>query len=118
MAVTKLHGNGREHGYTTCTIISGATESTAADIEGFCNVGLLIPTIESAALTFQVSNLVDGTYYTLVDGNRDTITLASGTGAVAIQSSFVGRNEAWRYAKVIASTVQTSDRIITFVVKA
>ena len=70
-------GPGRENGYLPVVIAKGGTVSTIADLGGMTTLGLLVPTLDAANLTFQVSNLSDGTFYDLYDkagANKLTLT--------------------------------------------
>lgn len=118
MSITRLSGNGRSHGYTTCTTISGATESAVCDLEGYVNYGLLVPTITSTAVTFKASNLVGGTYYTVTDKDGSTaFTVTSGTGGFAVESDDLKALAGYRYIKVVCLATQDADRTFTFTVK-
>ncbi len=114
MTVTNLKGQGRQHGYTTCVIADEGTTSAAADIEGYGITGLLIPTIDSANLTFQVSNLVGGTYYTVKDMDGATFTITSGTGAFAVGADDLSPLFGYRFIKVVSSAAQTT-AAVTFI---
>jgi len=118
MAVTKLAGQGRQHGYTTCVIADEGTTSATADIEGYSITGLLIPTIDSANLTFTVSNLVAGTYYTVKDMDGSTFTITAGTGAFAVGSDDLSPLFGYRFIKVVSSATQSAAAVtFTFTVK-
>lgn len=118
MAITKLAGQGRQHGYTTCTIADEGTASGVADIEGYGITGLLIPTIDSANLTFQVSNLTGGTYYTVKDLNANSFTIAAGTGAFAVGADDLSPLFGYRFIKVVSSATQSTAAVtFTFTLK-
>lgn len=119
MSITKFAGKGRSHGYTTCTTVSGATESSIADLEGYANYGLMIPTIDSSDLTFKASNINGGTYYTVTDKDASTaFTVSSGSGGLAIESDDLKALAGYRYVKVVCSATQTAVRTFTWTVKA
>lgn len=117
--VTKLSGSGRENGYVTCVIAKDGTDSAVVDIQGFAVVGLLIPTIDTANLTFKVSNLSDGDFYTVKDkGGASSLTIATGTGAFAVESTDLDDLRGYRYIQIIASAGQTTaDVTFVFVLK-
>lgn len=117
--ITKLSGSGRENGYVTCVIAKDETDSAVVDIQGFTVMGLLIPTLDSANLTFKVSNLSDGTFYTVKDkGGASSLTIAAGTGAFAVESTDLDDLRGYRYIQIIASAGQTTAaRTFTWVLK-
>ena len=119
MAITKLAGKGRSHGYTTCTIDLSGTESSVADLEGYCNFGLLVPALCSGTLTFKVSNLYDGTYYTVKDKDSATaFALTDAATARAVESDDLKALAGYRYIKVVSDTAQGDGaRTITWVTK-
>jgi len=118
MAITRLGGAGRQHGYTTCVIAQNGQTSAAADLEGYAVSGLLIPTIDSGNLTFTVSNLVAGTYYTVKDMDGSTFTITAGAGAFAVGSDDLSPLFGYRFIKVVAATAQTTAAVtFTFTVK-
>jgi len=118
MAVTKLSGDGKQHGYVQCTVVSGTTKSTVADLEGYSDVGLMMPVTSSGTtLTFEVSNLYSGDYYPLVSTANATATVSGGAGEVAFTSLY-GAGFPYRYVKVVTSYTPTAATVFTFVVKA
>ncbi len=117
MSVIKLSGKGRSHGYATCTTISGATESSVCDLEGYANYGLLIPAIDTGTVTFKVSNESGGTYYIVKDKDASTsFTISSTSGDVAIESDDLKALAGYRYIKCVTAT-QTAPRTFIFTVK-
>ena len=119
MAYTPLKGHAREHGYNPVITASGETDGAVADLYGFTNYGLLIPTITSAALTFEASNLYAGTYYTVTDQAGTTpLTISSGTGAIAVESSDLTQLAGYRYIKIISSAAQGDNRTFIWTLKA
>lgn len=118
MAITKQAGQGREHGYTTCTIADEGKTSDAADIEGYGITGLLLPTLDSTNLTFTVSNLLAGTYYTVKDMDGSTFTITAGTGAFAVGADDLSPLFGYRFIKVVSSATQSTAAVtFTFTLK-
>ena len=79
---------------------------------------LLIPTIDSANLTFTVSNLVAGTYYTVKDMDGATFTITAGTGLFAVGSDDLSPLFGYRFIKVVSSATQSTGAVtFTFTVK-
>lgn len=118
MAIIKLAGKGRSHGYTTCAITLSGTESSVADLEGYATYGLLVPTITSGILTFKGSNLETGTYYTIKDKDGSTdFAISNSAGNFAVESNDLDALIGYRYIKVISSTVQLGARTFIFTIK-
>jgi len=118
MAVTRLSGAGRQHGYVTAEIADEGTTSAAADLEGYGITGLLIPTIDSANLTFTVSNLLAGTYYTVKDMDGSTFTITAGTGNLAVGADDLSPLLGYRFIKIVSSATQSTAAVtFTFTVK-
>ena len=118
MAVTKLSGDGKQHGYVQCTVVSGTTKSTVADLEGYGDIGLMMPVTDSGTtFSFEVSNLRDGDYYPLVTAANVVSTVSGGTGEVAIASLY-GSGFPYRYVKVVLDYTPTTATVFTFCVKA
>ncbi len=103
----------------TVTIANGTSLSDAAFIGEGVLVGLQVPTIGSAALTFQVSH--DGvTYQNLKDTAAAEVTIPASTGAAFFQAPLTLNGAI--YVKVRSGTAaapvnQGADRVITLVVK-
>lgn len=122
--VTTLDGRGRENGYVS-VIIAKTAEGEAglvsgiADLGGFAVLGLLIPTLDSANLTFQVSNLSTGTFYTVKDkGGATALTITAGTGDWAVESGDLDDLKGYRFVKIVASAAQvTAARTLIWVCK-
>jgi len=116
---TLLPGPGRENGYISVTIAKDGTVSEIADLGGFATLGLLVPTLNAANLTFQVSNLSTGTFYDLYDKAGATKTiLTMGTGAKAIESVDLEDLKGYRFVKIVASAAQTTAaRTLIWIVK-
>ena len=118
MAVTKLAGAGRLHGYTTCAIAQEGSTSSVADVEGYAICGLLIPTLDSANLTFTVCNTSDGTFQTVKDKDASAHQVAAATGNFALSSDDLTPLAGYRYIKIVADASQDSaERTFTFVLK-
>ena len=121
MSFTKLVGNGRSNGYVSTTVALGATESSAVDIMGFANVGLLLASgIDEGGtgISFKASNLSDGTFYTIENTSGTAFTIASGVNNCAIECDDLAPLAGYRYVKIVCSTAQTSDRVFVWCLKA
>ncbi len=118
MTITKLAGQGRQMGYTTCTIADEGKTSDAADIEGYGITGLLLPTLDSTNLTFTVSNLLAGTYYTVKDLNGNSFTITAGTGEFAVGADDLSPLFGYRFIKIVSSATQSTAAVtFTFTLK-
>ena len=116
--LTELAGNGRQNGYIDTVIASGAKESGVADLEGFAVLGLIIPTITSAAITFKVSKIRGGTYVTVKSQDASTaFTITASTGGCAIESNDLDALKGYRYIKVVSANAQAAERTFTWIVK-
>ena len=79
---------------------------------------ILIPTIDSANLTFTVSNLTGGTYYTVKDMDGVTLTITAGTGLFAVGADDLSPLAGYRFIKIVSSATQSSGAVtFTFTVK-
>jgi len=88
--------------YGAVTILAGASLSDLIDLAGLIMVGLDVPTIDSAALTFQVCATRTGTYRDLYDdaGNEVTIPASTGARSFTAPAELVG----WAFVKVRSGT--------------
>jgi len=112
----QLAGHARQHGYNTCTVVSGATKSSVIDLYGFTNYGLMIPTISEGTVTFEASNLEDGTFYVVTDKGASTaLTIASSTGGFAVESDDLAPLAGYRYVKVVTGVTQSGIADVDFV---
>lgn len=119
MAFTKLYaGNGRSKGYYTATTVSGATESEAADLGGFCNCGLMVPAVTSGTYTFEVSNLSNGSYYGVYDTDGSTaLSFTTVSGSIALESNDLKALAGYEYVKIVGPA-QTADVDFIWTLKA
>lgn len=105
----------------TATIAIAGTVSTVADLNGFCLIGLLIPPLDAANLTFQVSATgVAGSFINLQDTTPAVLTIAAAGGNFACSDAVLTAALApWRFITITASAPQnTAERVFSFVVKA
>jgi hypothetical protein len=66
----------RENSFQTATIASGATSSDAIKLDGFSFGGIILPsTYDGTAMTFTVSDAVEGTYVALEDDAGASLAL-------------------------------------------
>jgi len=91
--------------------------STEVDLGGYALMGLIIPTIDSANLTFEVSDATGGTFSTLKDKGGTAVTVTAGTGGFAVSADDLAPLAAYRYVKVATSATQTADRTFKFILK-
>lgn len=103
------------------TIAITGTVSTVADLNGFTIAGLIIPTLDAANLTFQVSATgVAGSFVNLEDTTPAVLTIAAAGGNFAVSDAvLINALMPWRYIQITASAPQvTAERVFSFVVKA
>jgi len=111
-----------------CTIAKDGTISTVVDLEDLSILGLLVPALDSANLTFTASDTSDGTFVTVKTVYLDStdsfaatladFTIPAATGGIAIDSSVLDALKGYRYIKVVASAGQTTAaRTFTWILK-
>jgi hypothetical protein len=116
-AVSLTAGQGRQMGTVTAVISAGTLTSAEVDLEGFVVMGLFIPTIDSANLTFTVSPTTGGTFQTVKDKDGNAFTITAGTGNFAVSSDDMVDISGYRYVKIVSSATQTAEETFTFAVK-
>lgn len=90
---------------TAATIAAGATSSSAIDLgREYDYLSLQIPSMNSCKLYLQVAEKLGDTYYDL---DKDAIEEDE-----TFNRADVFRLGGWRYVKVVASKVQTAERLI------
>ena len=98
-------------------IANGDTASAVADIGNKTICGLLIPTLDSGSLTFQVAREPGGTFYTLKDKTPANHTIVATTGNFAVTSDDLTELAGYRYIKIVSATIQTAARTFICVLK-
>lgn len=106
----------RKYNYRVSKIdISEDTKvGSAIDKQQFAVVGIILPTLDSGDVTFQVSH--DGVTFSAlkkIDGTDVSIT--AGTGGFAVSSDDLAHLAAYGFVKPVTAVVQTADREIIFV---
>lgn len=100
-------------------VLSGQIRSEQVDLYGYTKVGLLVPTITSSPITFEVgalSGFASGN--TLKDSSGSTLSLPAATGSVGISDGTLSEALGpWRYAHIIVQA-QADGRLFLFVLKA
>jgi hypothetical protein len=85
-------------------IAKAGTTSNVVDLEDYYPyLHVVIPTIDTATLKVQVSELIDGTYQDL----GASVTAASSTGAYSDTWTLGG----WRYIKIVAGAAQNTGEV-------
>ena len=105
------------HRIEDCTIAAQGTDSDAVDLRGYGMIGLIVPTITSANLTFEVSETEGGTYRALYNADGSVFTLTTLTGNRAISADDLAPLCAYRWVQIISSESQGAERIFHFIVK-
>jgi len=102
----------------TCTIAIDGLTSSAVDLEDCEILGLIIPTLISANLTFTVSSALAGTYVALESKDAAALTIAAATGGFAVVSSDLLGLKGYRFVKIVADAQQTTTaRVFTWLLK-
>ncbi len=108
----------RSTGMLIATIAQSGTLSSAVDLQGFGLVGLIIPTIDSGNVTFQVSD-DNVTFVDLKDKAGTAIQVTATTGGFAVSADDLTPLSAYCYIKVKTSVAQAGGaRTFKFVVKS
>lgn len=119
MAVTKLGGAGRQHGYVAGTIDKNAVSTGAVDLEGYTIAGLMIPTIDSASVTFRTCNTATGTFVDITSSAGTVHSIDAATGGKVIDADALTFLSAFRYIEIVTTASQTTASVdFTFIVKA
>jgi len=115
----ELQGTIRKTHVVPCiiTISEDDDDSAAVDLRGYGLVGLIVPTIDAADLTFYMSETEAGTYRLLTDGAGAAVTMTTGAGALALDTTALAGLSAYRWVKIHTSEVQTADRTFNFILK-
>lgn len=108
---------GRQIGSDTAAIAQSATTSAAVDLAGFSVVGLFIPALTSANLTFTVAPSATGTFQTVKTVAGDAFTVTATTGDFAVSSDELGDLAAYSHIKIVSSVTQAAARTFTWYVK-
>ena len=100
------------------SVLSGLAASEQFDLKEWTIAGLLVPTLNSGAVSFQVSPVSGGTFLDLKqsDGTLFSVPVTSGNCAIC-DSAFRDILSPWRYVKIIVSA-QVDGRTFKFVMKA
>lgn len=92
--------------WTAASIAAGAQESSAIDLgRDYDRLSIEIPLMDSCKLSLQVAERIGGTYYNL------------GPNSTATENETFNRADVWelggfRFIKVVASQVQSAERLI------
>jgi len=104
--------------YKQCTIAIDGLTSDAVDLEDAEILGLIIPTLISANLTFTVSSALAGTYVPLESKAAAALTIAAATGGFAVSSDDLVGLKGYRFVKIVADAQQTTTaRVFTWLLK-
>ena len=102
----------------TCTIAIDGLTSGAVDLEDAEILGLIIPTLISANLTFTVSSTLAGTYVPLKAKGAGALTITATTGGFAVTSDDLVGLKGYRFVKIVADAAQTTTaRVFTWILK-
>ena len=103
----------------SCVIAINGTTSSAVDLEDCEIVGLIIPTLISANLTFTVSSALAGTYVPLKTKGAAALSITATTGGFAVESDDLVGLKGYRFVKIVADAEQTvTARTFTWLLKS
>jgi hypothetical protein len=114
----ELPGIMRKTHVIEATIADDGTESEAIDLRGYSMLGLIVPVIDAANLTFKVAEAEGGTYVTVYDDLGAAFTITAAAGSRAISTDDLAALAGYRWVKIVSSETQTADRLFYWVVKA
>jgi len=97
---------------------AAAERSAPVDLRGYGMIGLIVPTITPANLTFTVSETQAGAYVTVYNEDGQAWTLTTAAGNRAISADDMAPLCAYRWVRVVTSVAQGAQRVFRFVVKA
>jgi len=101
-----------------CAIAIDGLISSAVDLEDAEILGLIIPTLISANLTFTVSSAIAGTYVPLKTKGAAALTITATTGGFAVSSDDLVGLKGYRFVRIVADAQQTTTaRIFTWLLK-
>ena len=102
----------------SCVIAINGTTSGAVDLEDCEILGLIIPTLISANLTFTVSSTLAGTYVALKTKGAAALSITATTGGFAVTSDDLVGLKGYRFVKIVADAQQTTTaRVFTWLLK-
>jgi len=102
----------------SCTIAIDGQTSSAVDLEDCEILGLIIPTLISANLTFTVSSALAGDYVTLKSKGATALSITATTGGFAVSSDDLIGLKGYRFVKIVADAQQTTTaRTFTWLLK-
>ena len=91
-----------------CTIAINGLTSGAVDLEDCEILGLIIPTLISANLTFTVCDTLAGTYVALKSKGAAALSITATTGDFAVSSDDLTGLRGYRFVKIVADAAQTT----------
>jgi hypothetical protein len=103
--------------YLSVTIANNAQVSSAVDLGGYVLSGLILPaTFTSTAITFQMGNETQGTYFDIYDSTNTqlSMTVTQGRSYLFQPSDFVGV----RYLKIKSGSAEGGARTVTLIARA
>lgn len=95
----------------TITVATSTTISAAVDCKNKTLCGVLLPTaFTGVAMTFQMSDTIDGTYVAVQDGagSSYSVTVAQGKYVPVDPNKFLGI----RFLRVVSGSAEGADRIV------
>ena len=102
----------------SCVIAIGGTTSGAVDLEDAEILGLILPTLVSANLTFTVSSTLAGDYVALKTKGAAALSITATTGGFAVESDDLVGLKGYRFVKIVADAEQTTTaRVFTWLLK-
>ena len=101
----------------SCEIASSSKTSGVVDLEDCEILGLILPTLTSANLTFTVCATSGGTFVALKSKGASALSITATTGAFAVTSDDLKGLHGYRYVKIVSSETQAAKRTFTWLLK-
>ena len=102
----------------SCQIAIDGLTSGAVDLEDCEILGLIIPALISANLTFTVSSALAGDYVALKSKGAAALSITATTGGFAVSSDDLTGLKGYRFVKIVADAAQTvTARTFTWLLK-
>lgn len=94
-----------------------ATHSEMVDLGSEVIAGLIIPTIDTGNITFEVIHDKDVTPVTLKRIDGTDVAITAGVGGFAVSASGLDHLAAFRFVRIVTAGTQTADRRFQWVIK-
>ena len=98
-------------------IASGQTKSRVVTVCGYTVMGIILPSLNSCNISFEVGHTPEGQFVSLIDNDGALDPVPAGEGGCAISSELIAPLAGYPYFKIVSSVQQTADRNIKIMLK-